>query len=182
MKSRPAFLLSLAIVIVFNATSIAASWQSPKTAEEFNNRGLERQNNGDLDGAIADYTTALTFKSKPHVQAALLEKGDLDGAIADYTRALEFESNDASIFYGRATARQKKNDLEGALADYTKTIELDPKHALAFANRGVVKTLLKKPDASADFEAAFRLDPSLKATYNEFYENVANPERRVGPA
>jgi tetratricopeptide (TPR) repeat protein len=46
-----------------------------------------------------------------------LEKGDLDGAIADYTRALEFETNDASLFYGRGSARQKKNDLEGALAD-----------------------------------------------------------------
>ena len=88
---------------------------------------------------------------------------DLDGAIADYTRALQFEATDAALFYGRATARQKKNDLEGALVDYTKTIEFDPTHALAYANRGVVKVLLKKPDAAADFESAFRLNPSLKA-------------------
>jgi tetratricopeptide (TPR) repeat protein len=104
-----------------------------------------------------------------------LEKGDLDGAIADYTRALQFEPKDTSLFYGRATARQKKNDLEGALADYTKTIELDPTHALAYANRGVVKVLLKSSDASADFEAAFRLNPSLKASYSEFYEKRRKP-------
>jgi tetratricopeptide (TPR) repeat protein len=104
-----------------------------------------------------------------------LEKGDLDGAIADYTRALEFETNDASLFYGRGSARQKKNDLEGALADYTKTIELDPSHALAYANRGVVKVLLKKSDYAADFETAFRLDPSLKASYSKFYEDRRKP-------
>lgn len=104
-----------------------------------------------------------------------MDKGDLDGAITDYTRALEFESNDAAIFYGRGSARQKKNDLEGALADYTKTIELDPSHALTYANRGVVKVLLKKSDYALDFEAAFRLDPSLRASYSKFYEGRRKP-------
>lgn len=271
MRTRAAYLLSFTIAVVFSIAGEAApvaSWQSPKTAEEYNNRGLDRQRSGDLDGAIADYTKALTFKAKPHVQAtiynnrakvielepkfpmaynergnarsekgdvegaiadysiaislwpksesfyynrgialqnqrqtdaaikdfsealkltpsfyrtninravAFFEKGDFDGAIADYSRALEFEEKDAALFYGRATALQKKNDLEGALADYTKTIELDPKHALAYANRGVVKVLLQKSEASADFEAAFRLDPSLKARYNEFYEKRRKP-------
>ena len=107
--------LAVALVLVhwISAPAMAIAWsQSPKTAEDYNNRGLERQNRGDLDGAIADYT---------------------------------------------------------------KTIELDPTHALAYANRGVVKALLKKPDASADFEAAFRLNPSLRATYSEFYEKRRKP-------
>jgi Flp pilus assembly protein TadD len=104
-----------------------------------------------------------------------LEKGDLDGANADYTRAMQFEPNDTSLFFGRATARQKKNDFDGALADYTKTIELDASHALAYANRGVVKVLLKRPDYAADFEAAFRLNPSLRASYSKFYESRRRP-------
>jgi len=66
--------------------------------------------------------------------------------------------------------------LDGALADYTRMIELDNTHALAYANRGVVKVLLKKSDAAADFEAAFRLDPSLRATYSEFYEKRRSSE------
>jgi len=106
---------------------------------------------------------------------ALLEKGDLDGAIADYTRAMQFEVNDASLFFGRATARQKKNDFDGALADYSKTIELDASHALAYANRGVVKALLKRSDYAADFEAAFRLNPSLRTSYSKFYESRRQP-------
>jgi len=34
---------------------------------------------------------------------------------------------------------------------------------------------LKKPDSAADFEAAFRLDPSLKASYGKFYEGRRKP-------
>ena len=99
----------------------------------------------------------------------------MDGAIADYTRALEFKTDDAAIYYGRGSARQKKKDLDGALADYTKTIEMDPKHALAYANRGVVKSLQQKPGACEDFETAFRLDSSLRATYREFFEKRRRP-------
>src|SRR6185436_6105384 len=115
------------------------------------------------------------YKANMSRAVALFEKGDFDVAIADYTRALEFEANDSSIYFGRGAARQKKNDLEGALADYSKAIELDPSHALAYANRGVVKVLLKKSDYAADFEAAFRLDPSLRANYSKFYEGRRKP-------
>jgi Flp pilus assembly protein TadD len=144
------------------------------------NRGIALQNQHQTDAAIDDFSAALKLDPDFHKAnisraVALLEKGDFDGAIADYTRAVQFEAYDASLFFGRATARQKKNDFEGALADYTKTIELDPSHALAYANRGVVKVLLKKSDYAADFESAFRLNPSLKASYSKFYESRRKP-------
>jgi hypothetical protein len=76
--------------------AVGASWQNPKTAEEYNNRGLDRQNNGDLDGAIAD-TKALTFKAKPQVVAiiynnranAYMAKNDFTAAAADYSSAIQ---------------------------------------------------------------------------------------------
>jgi Flp pilus assembly protein TadD len=144
------------------------------------NRGIALQNQHQIDAAIKDFSDALKifpdfYKANISRAVALLEKGDLDGAIADYTHAIQFEPNDASLYYGRGATRQKKNDLEGALADYTKTIELDQRHALAYANRGVVKVLLKQSDYAADFETAFRLDPSLKASYMKFYENRRRP-------
>jgi len=138
------------------------------------------QNLQRTDAAIKDFSVALQLRPSLHKAnvsraVALIEKGDFDGAIADYTRALQLESNDASLFFGRGTARQKKNDLEGALADYSKAIELDQSHALAYASRGVVKVLLQKPDFAADFETAFRLDPSLRANYSKFYESRRRP-------
>jgi len=133
-----------------------------------------------MDDAIKDFTAVLSispdfYLANVNRAVALLEKGDLDGAIADYTRALQFKTDDAAIYYGRGSARQKKKDFAGALADYTKTISIDPRHALAYANRGVVKSLQKMSDADADFEMAFRLDPSLKTTYREFSEKRRRP-------
>ena len=64
LRNKAKYLLSLPMAIVFvwlTSTPVAAnaSWQTPKTAEEFNNRGLDRQNSCDLDGALADYSKAI---------------------------------------------------------------------------------------------------------------------------
>lgn len=38
--------------------------QTLRTTGDYNNRGLQRQNAGDLEGAIEDYTTAISLKGK----------------------------------------------------------------------------------------------------------------------
>jgi len=144
------------------------------------NRGIALQNQHQTDAAIKDFSEALNitasfFRANISRALALVEKGDLDAAIADYTRAMEFDPKDASIYFGRGAAKQKKKDLEGALLDYDKAIELDASNALAYASRGVVKALLHKPDYAADFETAFRLDPSLRASYGQFYQQRRKP-------
>src|SRR5215510_9686855 len=111
-ENKAKYLLSLAIAIVFACcTSAAASWQTPKTAEEYNNRGLDRQNSGDLDGAIADYTKALSLKAKPVTLA--------------------------TIYNNRANAFMGKNDLAAAIADYGSAIQLQPSNYENYFNRGI---------------------------------------------
>lgn len=44
---RLAFIVFISLI----AAVSAAQGQTPRTAEEYNNRGFERQNSGDLDGA-----------------------------------------------------------------------------------------------------------------------------------
>ena len=149
-------------------------------ANYYYNRGIALQATKQIRRCNKDLSTTLVlnpefFEANINRAVALLEKGDLDGAIADYSRALQYKTDDVAIYYGRGSASQKKKDLQGALTDYTKAIQIDPKHALAYANRAVVKVLLKKPDASADFETAFRLDPSLRTSYREFYEKRRKP-------
>ena len=57
-------------------------------------------------------------------------EGDLDGAMADFTRAIEIDSKYKSIYYScRGIAKADKGDLRDAIADFTKTIEMDPKEA-----------------------------------------------------
>ena len=54
----------LLFLISLIATSSAFS-QTPKTAEAFNNRGVSRRSQGDVEGAIEDFTKAISLKGLP---------------------------------------------------------------------------------------------------------------------
>ena len=100
------WLLGFVLVIAFPFTSVS---QTPRTAEDYNNRGLQRQSGGDLDGAIEDYTKALSVKANAKVHAvahnnranARLAKSDIDGAIADYGKAIELQPMDFENYYNQ---------------------------------------------------------------------------------
>src|SRR5258706_15549321 len=106
------------VVFLLSLACQAAPGQAPSTAEDYNNRGLERQGKGDLDGAIDDYTKALGLKAKLSTIAtaynnranARMNKNDLEGAVADYTKAIEIQPNDYENYYNRGVARSAKGD------------------------------------------------------------------------
>ena len=129
--------------------------------------GSKREKEGNLDGAIGDFTRAIELNPKDdapyynRAQAKWLKK-DAAGAIADYTRAIELGSTNPAAYNNRGNARAENNDRDGAIADYTRAIELKPDYARAYHNRGVTKK--EKGDATgaeADFKAAEKLDPEL---------------------
>jgi tetratricopeptide (TPR) repeat protein len=107
------WLLSVVLLVCLPFTAVG---QSPRTADDFNNRGLQRQNQGDLDGAIEDYTKALSLKATAKVHAV--------------------------AYNNRANARLAKNDIDGAVADYGKAIELQPMDFENYYNRGIDKHLM----------------------------------------
>src|SRR5271166_1076835 len=124
----------------------------PDSAEAYYNRGNAKDNKGDSDGAIADYSKAIELK--PDYANAYYNRGvakqaksDLDGAIADYSKAIELKPDFAQAYYNRGYAKQAKGDLDGAFADFTKAIKLKPDfagaykpdYAEAYNTRGVAK-------------------------------------------
>jgi tetratricopeptide (TPR) repeat protein len=131
------------------------------------NRGIEKAQNGDLDGAVADFNRAIELNPKDdapyynRAQAKRLKK-DAAGAIADYTRAIELGSTNPAAYNNRGNARAENNDRDGAIADYTRAIELKPDYARAYYNRAVTKqTKGDTAGAKADFKTAEKLDPEL---------------------
>ena len=92
-------LLFLLLLVVF--APIVRS-QTPKTAEEFNNRGLDRQNRGDYDAAIDDFTKGISLKPKPSTLATLynnrgnafMSKNNFDAAVSDYSSAIQLQPGD----------------------------------------------------------------------------------------
>src|SRR6266849_8207628 len=129
------------LIIIFLALSYPnALGQTLKTAEDYNNRGLERQGKGDIEGAIDDYTKAVALKARPSTIAtaynnranARMSKNDLEGAISDYSKAIEIQPGEYENFYNRGVARLAKGDNDGAIADFSRALEISPRFPLAY--------------------------------------------------
>ncbi len=58
------------LIVLLLTLFLSAAAQTPKTAEDYNNRGLERQAKGDIAGAIEDYTAAIARKGRADFEKA----------------------------------------------------------------------------------------------------------------
>ena len=110
------------------------------------NRGVERRNKDDIDGAIADYTMAIGLDVKSALAfanrgRAYYTKGDYDAAIKDLGRSIELDPDDASVYARRGDCYRKKGDKEHAIADYNKALALKPDDKTKEAVEAALKEL-----------------------------------------
>jgi hypothetical protein len=97
-------------------------------------RALAKARQGELNGAIADFTEAL--RVDPKLVAAYYRrglaryaKGDLQGAMVDFNTALLLNPQYAEVYNSRALARAECKNYAGAIADGRKFLDLQPKSA-----------------------------------------------------
>ncbi|MBI4616403.1 MAG: tetratricopeptide repeat protein [Planctomycetes bacterium] len=161
----------------WNATRIAFAlaplegWPEPANARDFADRGNARLDQGDLAGAIEDYTRAIEIEpglapAWSNRGNARIEQDDLAGAFEDYTRAIEIDPRYAIAWANRGNVRLDRRDLAGAIEDYTRALEFDPGYGLAWANRGNAR--LESGDAAGAIEdstRAIELEPNLANAY-----------------
>ena len=92
---------------------------------------------------------------------AYQEKGEVDRAIANFTTAIKFNPNDARVYSNRGSAYATKGELDRAIANLSKAIALNPKYADAYNSRGVAYAKKgDKEQAIADFRKALKINPS----------------------
>ena len=139
----------------------------PNDQDLLNDRGVAKWNQGDIEGAIADYNQSIAINPKTAARGyrnlALVKgsKGDTDGAIADYNQAIELEPRNANAYNKRGELKRAKGDLDAAIADFTTAIGLDPKLAIAYKNRGDAKQA--KGDTAGAKEDSKRADEADSA-------------------
>jgi tetratricopeptide (TPR) repeat protein len=113
---------------LLDAEQVEATAATPTSPDEYVSRGNARGQAGDLDGAIADYTTAIRLN--PQLTDAYLQRGlarlakrQWDYAIASFSEAIRIQPQHADAYFHRGQAREGKGDRRGALADYRKALE-----------------------------------------------------------
>ncbi|MEO0534012.1 MAG: tetratricopeptide repeat protein [Cyanobacteria bacterium P01_A01_bin.123] len=105
-----------------HAQAVAVSAVHQATAAALVERGNDFYQRGDVETAIAFYTTAI--ERDPNSVLAYVTRagayggtGDYDAAIADYNSAIAIDSNAASAYGGRGYARYRSGDTDAGIAD-----------------------------------------------------------------
>ena len=95
------------------------------------------------------------------------EQGNFQGAIADYNQALRIDPNDAQAYNNRGNAKYDLKDYAGAMGDFNEAIRIDPNNPTAYTNRGVTRIYLNSDvqGAIADYNQAIRINPSYAKAY-----------------
>jgi tetratricopeptide (TPR) repeat protein len=121
----------------------AVEQSTPRTVDDFLQRGNEYYENGDYDRAIADYTSALSLLNYPRQVSgtenlqpfyvllenrafAYINKNDYDRAIENYTALVELPWDvgyNEYFLFSRGMLYFDKGDYDRAIADYSSLID-----------------------------------------------------------
>ena len=124
------------------------SFSGNDLAKLLTNRGVELKRKGNLDAAIADYTSAIALNSKDmfgfnNRGNARRDKGDLPGAIADYTEAIRLDPDYAAAYINRGRVYERQENLDGARADFTAVLATSNKYANSRGAKDIARERLK---------------------------------------
>jgi tetratricopeptide (TPR) repeat protein len=124
------------------AQSRAISMQ-PGHARALNARAWNRQAAGDLEGALADYSSALL--ADPEWTDTWIRRGKLflrlsrdDEALADFERALQLKPKSAKALTHRGRVHLSRGQYDEALSDFDRALKISPGYSLAKQSRGAV--------------------------------------------
>ncbi len=127
--------------------------------------GVLLMEEGNLEGAIAEYRTAIRLKPDDDVAhvylgSTLYMQGDLNSAIAEHRTALRVKPDDALAHNNLGFMLYEQGDLDSAIAEYRTAIRLKPDDASFHHNLGfALKTKGDVEGAIAEYRTAIRLKP-----------------------
>jgi tetratricopeptide (TPR) repeat protein len=180
-------LLLMGLLLIHNIRA-----QSPERAIEYYNSGRKRHAEGNLEGAITDFTRAIELSSRlidnrdelansfnkiravdPLTALAYTNRGlvlyrlkNLEGAITDCRRAIAINPRIPEAHNCIGLALSKKGDPDGAVRSFDRALVVDPNFAEAYNNRGkLFSTNREYKKAIADFTRALALNPKEARIY-----------------
>jgi tetratricopeptide (TPR) repeat protein/S1-C subfamily serine protease len=160
-------------------------------AYSYSNRGYDKLNLGDKQGAINDFDRAI--KLNPNYSIAYSNRGnakskigDKQGAINDFNQAIKINPNIVLFYNNRGLAKSDLGDKQGAIDDFDQAIKINSNQdrAYIYTNRGDVKLYLgNKKESIVDYNQAIKLyNQAVKrnSNYYIYYLERANTNYRLG--
>lgn len=144
---------------------------TPKRAEAYYLRAIEKLEEGDDSGAMIDLNKSIDLD--PERAEVFYGRGNLyhkQGknlqAIADYSQAIALNPSYTNAYFNRGLARDRIEDYPGAIEDYTKVLEFQRQDAGVYYLRGVANYNLQDYEAAiADYTEAIRLQSKNTKAY-----------------
>jgi tetratricopeptide (TPR) repeat protein len=138
----------------------------------YHDRGVNRYQSGDRQGAISDFTQAIQIN--PNFAQAYYNRGatrndlgDKQGAINDFSHFINFHPRNGLAYFNRGIARHELGDKQGAISDFTQVIKLNSNNVAAYYNRGASRSDSgDKQGAINDFTTVINLNPNFAQAYN----------------
>lgn len=148
--------------------------KNPQSWMAYNNLGIIRSEQGNLEDGIEYFTKALTL-NPAHVEAynnlgaAYTKLDRLAEAIAAYEQALAIMPNHPKTRNNRGIIYAKEGKLDYAIEEYKKAVSVRPRYIEAWYNLG--NTYLKK-DSLDEAIAAYKQVLTLKPLHAETHVNL----------
>ena len=159
------YAMLFAVVSLFLPATVFSQTPTPEAALSHFKNALKKSGKGDLDGAIEDYTRAITLSSrfdtrKPSGNS--VTKGD--ASAEEITVVDPFTAN---AYTNRGLARFHKGDYLGAIADYNQALRIRPGLHTAYLNRAAAYRASGDPQtALKDLDRAIALKKDFFQAYN----------------
>jgi tetratricopeptide (TPR) repeat protein len=142
----------------------------PENARALGIRGAVREQLGNDQGALSDYTAAIHLDDKNVTlllarSAIYARQGLQDSALEDRNRAADLAPRSPEVFVARGNTYCALDQYSRGISDYSMAIALDRTYAPAWSARGRAHLARNRIDeAVADLTQAVLLDPSNKAS------------------
>ncbi len=168
MRCLPIVIFAVATLGAGVLPAFAAA-PNPAESRTFLSSGMQKDNGGDFDGAIADYTRAVELDPKnglAYVRRGMAHdnKGEMEDAIKDYAAALatkNMERDAEAVLYSmRADTYLRQDMRKEAIADFDRALAINPKLFQANLGRGITRLMVGDfAKAQTDYEAALKERP-----------------------
>ncbi|WP_242202307.1 tetratricopeptide repeat protein [Aestuariivivens insulae] len=143
----------------------------PDNLDAYFYRGLAKNDSGDYQGAIVDYSKIIlvepdadTYFNRGNSRFNLK---DLQGAKADYEKAIALDKSFIDARYSLACTKYDLGEYKNAIADFSTLIKIIPDLQIAYTLRAAAYTALEDyKNAIKDYSTAILINPDSDAFFD----------------